>query len=125
MKLTNREMEGGYNTLNTAGEKECRDYALAVKMARNSTSLIQALKPVVEAQNRILREYGEKDEKGNLKSGEGGRVNIIDVDAYNREYSTLMDAPGEVQVEPFTWKEVQKMRLTPNQMRRLFPVIKE
>lgn len=124
MRLTNRQITNIHNVLILVGEKEIEDSTLAFKIAKTNFKLMSITDPIQKVKNDLLRKYGEKNEKGDLLTKEGGKVTIVDVDCYNREMDKLMETETEIDLEYFSEKEVKHMRATPNQIALLFPVIR-
>ena len=123
MKLKNETIKEIQKVLTIAGNKEINDWQLAFKIANNNYKLMRAAEPVVKVENDILKKYGEKDKNGELIANSDGRVKILDTKQYGQDIKTLMETENNVEVEYFSKSEVSKMRITPNQIVLLMPII--
>ena len=123
MKLKNETIKEIQKVLTIAGNKEINDWQLAFKIANNNYKLMRAAEPVVKVENDILKKYGEKDKHGELIANSDGRVKILDTKQYGQDIKTLMETENDVEVEYFSKSEVSKMRITPNQIVLLMPII--
>lgn len=123
MKLKNETIKEIQKVLTIAGNKEINDWQLAFKIANNNYKLMRAAEPVVKVENDILKKYGEKDKNGELIANSDGRVKILDTKQYGQDIKTLMETENDVEVEYFSKSEVSKMRITPNQIVLLMPII--
>lgn len=123
MKLKNETIKEIQKVLTIAGNKEINDWQLAFKIANNNYKLMRAAEPVVKVENDILKKYGEKDKNGELIANSDGRVKILDTKQYGQDIKTLMETENDVEVEYFSKNEVSKMRITPNQIVLLMPII--
>ena len=70
-----------------------------------------------------MKKYGEKDKNGELIANSDGRVKILDTKQYGQDIKTLMETENDAEVEYFSKSEVSKMRITPNQIVLLMPII--
>lgn len=123
MKLKNETIKEIQKVLTIAGNKEINDWQLVFKIANNNYKLMRAAEPVVKVENDILKKYGEKDKNGELIANSDGRVKILDTKQYGQDIKTLMETENDVEVEYFSKSEVSKMRITPNQIVLLMPII--
>ena len=123
MKLKNETIKEIQKVLTIAGNKEINDWQLAFKIANNNYKLMRAAEPVVKVENDILKKYGEKDKNGELIANSDGRVKILDTKQYGQDIKTLMETENDAEVEYFSKSEVSKMRITPNQIVLLMPII--
>ena len=123
MKLKNETIKEIQKVLTIAGNKEINVWQRAFKIANNNYKLMRAAEPVVKVENDILKKYGEKDKNGELIANSDGRVKILDTKQYGQDIKTLMETENDVEVEYFSKSEVSKMRITPNQIVLLMPII--
>ena len=65
--------------------------SLSYKLAKNIMKIEEELVILNKEKQKLIDKYGEKDEDGNIKSDESGRIKILDISAWMVEYSALED----------------------------------
>lgn len=65
--------------------------SLSYKLAKNIMKIEEELVILNKEKQKLIDKYGEKDEDGNIKSDESGRIKILDISAWTVEYSALED----------------------------------
>lgn len=124
VKLKNSEIREMDNALFSIGTKEGIGVIEGFVVAKNRI----ALKPVIEAveatKEKLLEEYGKKDDKGNIVTVEGtNNVILRDTRNYHKDYEELMNAEVEVELTTISHDGIKTLAPTPNQIMALMPII--
>lgn len=65
--------------------------SLSYKIAKNIMKIEEELTILNKEKQKLIDKYGEKDEDGEIKSDESGRIRILDMSSWTTEYSALED----------------------------------
>ena len=81
MELTGLQVINIFNALENLSEKEF-DLDTACSIVKNSKELSIAKKVIDDRRDRLLAEYAEKDEDGNIKQEENGMIHITNINEF-------------------------------------------
>ena len=59
-----------------------------------------------------MEKYGERDENDNLIVDKNQRVKIVDPQAFEKEFSELLDTEVEVPLDTFSFKALEDMEIS-------------
>ena len=66
---------------------------------------------------KLLNKYGEKDEEGNLKQSEDGKVNILDIENFNKEITELLQCESEIDIHLIDLESINTdIKITPGEL---------
>lgn len=111
MKLSNKKLvdviEGIGNIVNMT---------LPVKVSyailKNVTKIEKELEIYHKERERLVAKYGEKKESGNLKISEDGKVNIEDVEGWNKEFNELLNIKVDIDIHKFKIDEIMDCNMS-------------
>lgn len=102
------------------------------KIQRNFKKLNEAFQEFEQSRSKLMEKYGEKDDDGNLVVDKNQRVKIVDVQAFEKEFSDLLATEVEIQLDTFAFKALEDMEssgrydnITPREQAALEFMIKE
>ena len=109
---------------------------LPIRVSYIITSNIEKLNKYVESSDKkraeLIRQYGEKDENGELIIGENGEVRIINKDAFTEDLQELLDTDIDLVLDTISLSDLEKCEtedrydlLTVEEIRYLQPMIKK
>lgn len=94
------------------GLTEVSKKRLPIKVSYVISSNLEKLKPHNEAaeqtRNDLLRQYGEKDENGNLKFNEKNEIRIVDVTSYVKDVNELMNTDVDISFDKFSLEDLER-----------------
>lgn len=94
------------------GLTEVSKKRLPIKVSYVISSNLEKLKPHNEAaeqtRNDLLRQYGEKDEDGNLKFNEKNEIRIVDVTSYVKDVNELMNTDVDISFDKFSLEDLER-----------------
>jgi hypothetical protein len=88
------------------------------KILKSADAEIQSFN---ETRMELIKKYGEKDEKGELKTEENGNVRIPaeQMEAFSRELRELLDTNVEISANKIKMDDIGEVEFTPAEMAQL------
>lgn len=109
MKITTAQAVNAYNALTKLATMET-SFSTAIDIAKN----LQVLEPVVkvfgETNDKELKKYGKKDDKGELIIGEKGAVELADPKKFNEKYIAMLETEVDVDLEQIKGTELKAIK---------------
>ena len=115
VEMTNEEMRKAIEVLSTAREKGKLGYAIA----RNTRKLKDAAKEYLDMREKLIREHGDKDEKGNITVSEKKWAKC------QEEMEDIMGISHEADLFAVSSDDFMSGTLNSWQMERLLWMVKE
>lgn len=85
---------------------------LGHKIQRNFKKLNEAFQEFEQSRSKLMEKYGERDENDNLIVDKNQRVKIMDPQAFEKEFSELLDTEVEVPLDTFSFKALEDMEIS-------------
>lgn len=111
--------------------RQIANYPIKVKTAYNIAKIIKSIEKETQlfedTRQKLLDKYCEKDENGELKTNDEGRVNVIPefIKDYNKDIRELFENKVDIAAEPIKLEDLEILELTPAQMYIISAFIEE
>ena len=116
MKLSNERLVNSVGVLSKLTNLELPIY-FSYAFSKNITKIDAELKAYNMEREKLLNKYGEKDEEGKLKQSEDGKVNILDIENFNKEIAELLQCESEIDIHLIDLEKVDaKINITPGEL---------
>ncbi|MDB2125956.1 hypothetical protein [Clostridium paraputrificum] len=116
MKLSNERLVNSVGVLSKLTNLEL-PIKLSYAFSKNITKIDAELKAYNMEREKLLNKYGEKDEEGKLKQSEDGKVNILDIENFNKEIAELLQCESEIDIHLIDLDKVDaKINITPGEL---------
>lgn len=116
MKLSNERLVNSVGVLSKLTNLEL-PIKLSYAFSKNITKIDAELKAYNMEREKLLNKYGEKDEEGKLKQSEDGKVNILDIENFNKEIAELLQCESEIDIHLIDLEKVDaKINITPGEL---------
>lgn len=116
MKLSNERLVNSVGVLSKLTNLEL-PIKLSYAFSKNITKIDVELKAYNMEREKLLNKYGEKDEGGKLKQSEDGKVNILDIENFNKEIAELLQCESEIDIHLIDLEKVDaKINITPGEL---------
>ena len=92
---------------------------LSYKLAKNIMNIDSELTIINTHKQKLIDQYGEKDDNGKIKSDKDGNVKILDIEGWSTEYSELENLEVEVDLKSISEEELlscDNINLTPSDL---------
>jgi len=101
--------------------------SLAFKIARLARELNKEVETFNSERQKLLNEYCEKDENGELVILENGNVKILPdkINEFNEVFNSLLQTEVEINVEKFSNDLIDEFQVSPRQMDSLMAFFEE
>lgn len=119
MELKGIEILGIFNALEKLSEKEL-DLSTSCDIARNIKELSVAKDVIENKRNKIVLEYAEKDNDGNVAQMEDGSIKIADMNTFSKKISELLESHTEVNLIKISMDSLSDVKISPKD---IFPLI--
>lgn len=113
-----------YETLTSMAEKEM-DLKTACIIAENIKTLSTYVNTITEKRDKVVFDFAERDENGEMKIREDGKVYISDIASCNNKISEIMDTELDVEIKKISKSSLEKLSLSPNNILSLFDYLDE
>lgn len=122
--VTISELINSTETLKKLANKELKA-KLAWSVARLLKSADQEIQDFNDARMKLIRQYGEKDENGELITDERGNCKILDEDVqkFTDELNELTNTTVEINANKINIEDIENIDFTPAEMTQLEPFI--
>ena len=92
--------------------------SFAYKLSKALKQISNELETYNQARQKMLNQYGEKDQKGNLKIRENDSITILPdkIQTYNEEIQKLNNLDIELNIPYLDESDLDKLKLTPREM---------
>ncbi|WP_308779808.1 hypothetical protein [uncultured Clostridium sp.] len=97
MKLSNEKLVNSIGVLSKLTNMEL-PIKLSYAFSKNITNIDRELVAYNKERQKLIKKYGEKDKKGNLKTKEDGTINILNIDNFNKELKEILEIETEVDI---------------------------
>ena len=97
MKLKAVDILNKFEAFSKLADKEI-DLSSACVIAKNIKELAIYKDEFDKKRDKLIIEYAEKDEDGNIVQHDGDGIKIIDVDAFNKEFAEILNTDIEVDI---------------------------
>lgn len=81
---------------------------LAFVLSRNMKKLEEVVQDVDENRQKLLNQYGEKDDDGNLVVADDGNVKIMDANNFVAEMSEVMETEVDITLDKVSRSDIEK-----------------
>ena len=116
MKLSNERSVNSVGVLSKLTNLEL-PIKLSYAFSKNITKIDAELKAYNMEREKLLNKYGEKDEEGNLKQSEDGKVNILDIENFNKEITELLQCESEIDIHLIDLESINTdIKITPGEL---------
>lgn len=116
MKLSNERLVNSVGVLSKLTNLEL-PIKLSYAFSKNITKIDAELKAYNMEREKLLNKYGEKDEEGNLKQSEDGKVNILDIENFNKEITELLQCESEIDIHLIDLESINTdIKITPGEL---------
>lgn len=116
MKISNERLVNSVGVLSKLTNLEL-PIKLSYAFSKNITKIDAELKAYNMEREKLLNKYGEKDEEGKLKQSEDGKVNILDIENFNKEIAELLQCESEIDIHLIDLEKVDaKINITPGEL---------
>ena len=126
MKLKAKEIYNMYDAI-SALSKEKTAMPTAYYIAKNTKIIKEEASAIDEARQKLILEFAEKDENGEIISQESGMVKISDekVALFSEELNKLFEVEIEVGMVKIPLSSLQSINIPINLVENLLPIIKD
>lgn len=116
MKLSNERLVNSVGVLSKLTNLEL-PIKLSYAFSKNITKIDAELKAYNIEREKLLNKYGEKDEEGKLKQSEDGKVNILDIENFNKEIAELLQCESEIDIHLIDLESINTdIKITPGEL---------
>ncbi|WP_195618380.1 hypothetical protein [Clostridium paraputrificum] len=116
MKLSNERLVNSVGVLSKLTNLEL-PIKLSYAFSKNITKIDAELKAYNIEREKLLKKYGEKDEEGNLTQSEDGKVNILDIENFNKEIAELLQCENEIDIHLIDLESINSdIKITPGEL---------
>lgn len=116
MKLSNERLVNSVGVLSKLTNLEL-PIKLSYAFSKNITKIDAELKAYNMERAKLLNNYGEKDEEGNLKQNEKGEVNILDIENFNKDVVELLKCESEIDIHLIDLESINTdIQITPGEL---------
>lgn len=116
MKLSNERLVNSVGVLSKLTNLEL-PLKLSYAFSKNITKIDTELKAYNMEREKLLKKYGEKDKNGELVQSEDGKINILDIEAFNKEIGELLQCESEVDIHLIDLGKVDTdIKITPGEL---------
>lgn len=113
MELKSYEIIGMYKTLEKLTNADV-SFKTAVKLAKNVNELSTAAKLADQKQQELIKEYGKKDENGEIKPNEDGTITLENPNDYYSKLQDILNSEIEVDLHIVDPDEFENVKLSAN-----------
>lgn len=87
-------------------------------VAKNISKIDKELEIYNKEKSKLIEKYGEKDEDGKLKIREDGKINIVDLENWNKDIKELNDIENEIDIHKINEEDLFKCNcnITPGEL---------
>lgn len=124
MELTGLQVINIFNALENLSEKEF-DLDTACSIVKNSKELSIAKKVIDDRRDRLLAEYAEKDEDGNIKQEENGMIHITNINEFQEECNKFLFAKTDVDIIKIRKGSLAGVKISPKDYHILEEILSE
>lgn len=124
MQLKANDILNMYEAIETLS-KEKTSMPTAYYIAKNLKTIKEEYTTIEESKQKLINQYGEKNEDGSLKISEQGLVKIDDVSLpiFNEQFGKLINSTIELNIKPISLKSLEQLSLPINTIESLIPLI--
>lgn len=124
MKLQAIQILTMYEALGKLADKEL-DLDTACIIAKNIKELAVSKEVIETKRNKIITEYAQKDENGNVRQLEDGNIGITDIAAFQTKMNDLFTSETEIDLTPVTRKALSEIKIAPKDILPIINMISE
>jgi len=124
MELTGLQVINIFNALENLSEKEF-DLDTTCNIVKNSKELSIAKKVIDDRRDRLLAEYAEKDEDGNIKQEENGMIHITNINVFQEECNKFLFAKTDVDIIKIRKGSLADVKISPKDYHILEEILSE
>lgn len=107
MKIKNELLVNSVGVLSKLNNAEL-PVKVSYKLSKNIKNIEKELSVYEEEKQKLINKYGEKDEDGKNKINENGTINILDPEAWNKDYKELLEIENDIKVEKISIDDLAK-----------------
>ena len=87
-------------------------------VAKNISKIDKELEIYNKEKSKLIEKYGEKDEDGKLKIREDSKINIIDIENWNKDIRELNEIENEIDIHKINEEDLFKCNcnITPGEL---------
>lgn len=87
-------------------------------VAKNISKIDKELEIYNKEKSKLIEKYGEKDEDGKLKIREDGKINIVDLENWNKDIKELNEIENEIDIHKINEEDLFKCNcnITPGEL---------
>ena len=117
---------GIYESLTTLADKDL-DLNTACDIAKDIQNLSIPKQILEQKRNKLIQEYGEKDDEGNLKTNDNGSISFTENNEYecNKKIAELFDEDVNVELVKIKKSALKDIKISPRIAIGLIDILEE
>ena len=115
-----------YESLTTLADKDL-DLNTACDIAKDIQNLSIPKQILEQKRNKLIQEYGEKDDEGNLKTNDNGSISFTENNEYecNKKIAELFDEDVDVELIKIKKSALKDIKISPKVALGLIDILAE
>ena len=117
---------GTYESLTTLADKDL-DLNTACDIAKDIQNLSIPKQILEQKRNKLIQEYGEKDDEGNLKTNDNGSISFTENNEYecNKKIAELFDEDVDLELIKIKKSALKDIKISPKVALGLIDILAE
>ena len=117
MIIKNKKIVNSIDVLNKLTNMDL-NIKVSYVVAKNISKIDKELEIYNKEKSKLIEKYGEKDEDGKLKIREDGKINIVDLENWNKDIRELNEIENEIDIHKINEEDLFKCNcnITPGEL---------
>lgn len=124
LRLKTDKIVGLYNTLNIFANEKI-PFKSAVKIATNIEKLKIINEQFENKRTELIKEYGEKDENGEVIVMDDNRIKIENVEAFNSSFNKILQEEFDLELEELSMNDLEEIKVSANDIYSISEILTE